>query len=74
MRPLLGVPDELAIIDVMCFGPPLKPSYKRWKKTLPQIMFWGRLDPRNVPTDEAIGDWIRTQRHRVMYRDESKVD
>ena len=26
VRPLLGVPDALAIIDVMCFGPPLKPS------------------------------------------------
>ena len=26
IKPLLEVPDELAIIDVMCFGPPLKPS------------------------------------------------
>ncbi len=25
LKPLLGVPDDLAIIDVMCFGPPLKP-------------------------------------------------
>ena len=25
IRPLLGVPEELAIIDVMCFGPPLRP-------------------------------------------------
>jgi len=38
IKPLLGVPEELAIIDVMCFGPPLKPSYKRWKKSLDQIM------------------------------------
>ena len=28
-KPLLGVPDDLSIIDIMCFGPPLKPSYKR---------------------------------------------
>jgi nitroreductase len=74
VRPLLGVPDELAIIDVMCFGPPAKPSYKRWKKTLPQIVSWDRFDPANLMTDAQVDDWIRTQRHRVMYRDESKVD
>ena len=26
VKPLRGVPDALAIIDVMCFGRPLKPS------------------------------------------------
>jgi 5,6-dimethylbenzimidazole synthase len=72
--PLVGVPDELAIVDVMCFRPPLKPSYKRWKKTLGQIMSWDRLDPAHVPTDAQVDQWVRTQRHRVTYRDESKVD
>ena len=74
VRPLLGVPDELAVIDVMCFGPPAKASYKRWKKMLPQIMSWDRFDPANRMTDTQIDEWIRTQRHKVMYRDESKVD
>jgi nitroreductase len=74
VRPLLGVPDELAIIDVMCFGPPARASYKRWKKTLPQITSWGRFDPANLMSDTQIDEWIRTQRHKVMYRDESKVD
>jgi len=74
VRPLLGVPEALSIIDVMCFGPPAKPSYKRWKKTLPQIMSWDRFDPDNLMTDAQIDEWIRTQRHKVMYRDESKVD
>jgi len=74
IRPMLGVPDELAIIDVMCFGPPAKPSYKRWKKTLPQIMSWDRFDVANHMTDAQVEEWIRTQRHKVMYRDESKVD
>lgn len=74
VKPLLGVPDALAIIDVMCFGPPLKPSYKRWKKTLPQIMSWDRFDPGNFMTDAQIDEWIKTTRHKVMYRDESKVD
>jgi len=48
VRPLLGVPEALSIIDVMCFGPPLKPSYKRWKKRLDQIVSWERLDPASV--------------------------
>ena len=74
VRPLLGVPTELAIIDVMCFGPPLKPSYKRWKKSLGQIMSWDRFDPANVMTDAQIDEWVRSTRHKVMYRDESRVD
>jgi len=74
VKPLLDVPDALSIIDVMCFGPPLKPSYKRWKKTLPQILNWDRLRPDNVMTDAEIDEWIRTTRHKVMYRDESRVD
>jgi nitroreductase len=74
VKPLLGVPDALSIIDVMCFGPPARPSYKRWKKTLPQIMSWDRFDPATLMTDAQVDEWIRTQRHKVMYRDESKVD
>jgi nitroreductase len=74
VRPLVGVPEPLAIIDVMCFGPPARPSYKRWKKRLDQIMSWDRLDPAAVMTDAEIDEWIRTQRHKVMYRDASRVD
>jgi len=74
MRPLLGVPEGIAVIDVMCFGPPLKPSYKRWKKTLPQIMNWERLEPNNCMTDGQIDEWIENTRHKVMYRDETKID
>ena len=74
MRPLLGVPEGISIIDVMCFGPPLKPSYKRWKKTLNQIMSWERFNPENYMTAEQIDEWIENVRHKVMYRDESKID
>ena len=74
IRPLLGVPDDLAIIDVMCFGPPLKPSYKRWKKRLGQIMSWDRFDPANFMREAQIDEWVKTTRHKVMYRDESKID
>ena len=74
VKPLLRVPDELAVIDVMCFGPPLKPSYKRWKKRLDQIVSWDRMDPADVMTDEQIDEWVKTTRHKVMYKDESKID
>lgn len=74
LRPLLGVPDELAIIDIMLFGVPAKAPYKRWKKTLPQIMSWDRFDMKNFMTVEQIEDWVRETRHKVMYRDEAKVD
>ena len=74
LRPLLGVPDDLAVIDIMAFGVPAKPPYKRWKKTLPQIMSWDRFDMKNHMTIEEIDAWVRETRHKVMYRDEAKVD
>jgi nitroreductase len=74
MRPLLGVPEELSIIDIFCFGPAAKPPYKRWKKTIEQIRSWERFDPRNHMTLEQIEAWIKETRHKVMYRDETKID
>jgi 5,6-dimethylbenzimidazole synthase len=74
LRPLLGVPDELAVIDIMAFGVPAKPPYKRWKKTLPQIVSWDRFDMKNHMSLDEIDQWVRETRHKVMYRDEAKVD
>jgi nitroreductase len=74
LRPLLGIPDDLAVIDIMLFGVPAKPPYKRWKKTLPQIRSFNRFDMANYMTVEQIDDWVRETRHKVMYRDETKVD
>jgi hypothetical protein len=58
----------------MCFGPPLKPSYKRWKKTLNQIVNWERFNPENYMSIAQIDAWVKSMRHKVMYRDESKID
>jgi nitroreductase len=74
IKPLLGVPQDLSIIDIMCFGPPLKPSYKRWKKTLDQIVNWERFNPTNYMTTEQIDEWIENTRHKVMFRDETQID
>lgn len=73
-KPLLGIPDDLSIIDIICFGPPLKPSYKRWKKELPEIMNWDKFNMENYWTNEELAEWIKTRRHRVMYRDAENVD
>lgn len=73
-KPLIGVPDELSIIDIMCFGPPKKPSYKRWKRELHEISNYDTFNMENFWTDEMIDEWIKTKRHRVMYRDADNVD
>ena len=66
--------DDLSLIDIMCFGPPASSPYTRWKKSLDQIMNIDRFTLANAPTDEQIDEWIRNERARVMYRDESRID
>ena len=73
-KPLIGLPDELAIIDIMCFGPPKKPSYKRWRRELTEISSYDRFNMDNFWTDEMIDEWIQNKRHRVMFRDADNVD
>ena len=74
IKPLLGIPEELSVLDIMCFGPPRKAPYKRWKKPLDDIISWDRFDAAQHLTAEQIDEWVRTQRHRVMYRDATNVD
>src|SRR5579863_5670836 len=57
IKPLLAVPEELSVIDVMCFGPPLKASYKRWKRPLDRIMNWDQFNPQNFMTSDEIEKW-----------------
>jgi 5,6-dimethylbenzimidazole synthase len=74
MKPLLGIPEELSVLDIFCFGPPAKEPYKRWKKELSQIVSWEHFDPAQFRTDEELDAWIAEQRHKVMYKDEKNVD
>jgi nitroreductase len=74
MKPLLGLPAELSVLDIMAFGPPAKAPYKRWRKSLEEIMNWNGFDPAHHMSDEQLEDWIGHQRHRVMYKDASKID
>jgi nitroreductase len=74
MKPLLGIPEELSVLDIMCFGKPAKPPYKRWKKELREIVNWNRFDPAHLVTEAQIDEWIATTRQKVMYKDEQNVD
>ncbi|MFP6727085.1 MAG: nitroreductase family protein [Alphaproteobacteria bacterium] len=73
-KPLLDVPDDLSVLDIMCFGLPAQPPYKRWKKDLDEIRSWNRFDMSKYQSAEDIDDWILNARAKVMYKDESLVD
>jgi nitroreductase len=74
MKPLLGIPQELSVLDIMCFGPPAKQPYKRWKKSLGEIVSWNRFEPAHFMSEAQIDEWVATTRHKVMYRDAHNVD
>jgi nitroreductase len=74
MKPLLGVPEELSVIDIMCFGPPSKVPYKRWKKSVDEITSWNQFDRSHFMTDAEIDEWVATKRHKALYRDAQNVD
>ena len=74
MKPLLGIPDELSVLDIFLFGPPAQKPYKRWRKSLEDISNRDRFDPAHFMSDDELAVWIKERRHRVMYKDASKID
>lgn len=74
MRPLLGIPEEIAVLDILLFGLPAAKPYKRWRRPSDEILHWDRYDRTQFMSDAELDDWIRTRRHRVMYKDASKID
>lgn len=74
MKPMLGIPDELSVIDIMCFGTAKKEPYKRHKRELSDIMSWNQFDQTHYMSMEELDDWIVNKRKRVMYRDEKNID
>ncbi len=74
MRPLLGIPDEISVLDIFLFGPPAAKPYKRWRRDLTEIKHMEKYDRSQFMDDDDLADWIKTRRHRVMYKDASKID
>jgi len=68
------LPAELSVLDIMCFGPPAKSPYRRWKKGLGEIINWNKFDQSHFMTDTQIDEWIEKTRHKVMYRDAENID
>lgn len=74
MRPLLGIPEDIAVLDIFLFGPPAAKPYKRWRRPLSEIVHQGSYNSDHFMSDADLRDWIKTRRHRVMYKDKSKID
>ena len=66
IHPLLGVPEDLTITDIMLFGMPLHPPVRRWKKQLAEIVSWDRFDMANFRSLAQIDDWMRDVRARMQ--------
>ncbi len=74
MRPLLGIPDEISVLDILLFGPPAAKPYKRYRRPMEEILHKDKYDMDQFMTDAELDDWIKTRRHRVMYKDASRID
>jgi len=74
MRPLLGIPDEISVLDIMLFGPAAAAPYKRWRRPPEEILHWDCYNRDHFMSDADLADWIKTRRHKVMYKDAAKID
>ena len=74
MRPILGIPDDISVLDIFLFGPPAQKPYKRWKKRQSEILSRERFAGDQHLSAEQIREWIKTRRHKVMFRDQSRID
>ena len=74
MRPLLGIPEEISVLDIFLFGPPDAKPYKRWRRDLPEILHRDGFDGSQFMTDDQLATWIKERRARVMFKDARQVD
>lgn len=74
LRPLLGIPEEISVLDILLFGPPAATPYKRWRRPLEEIAHRDSYDRQHFMSDDELADWIKTRRHRVMFKDATKID
>lgn len=74
MRPLLGIPDEISVLDIFLFGPPASKPYKRWRRDRDEILHYDMYNSDHFMSDDDLQDWIKKRRHRVMFKDAQNVD
>jgi nitroreductase len=54
IKPLLGIPNELSILDVILFGPASQKPYKRWRKPIKDIFSFDKFNIDNFISNEEI--------------------
>ena len=74
MRPLLGIPEEISVLDILLFGPPAARPYKRWRRPPEEIIHMDGYDRSQFMSDDDLAEWIRERRHKVMFKDASRID
>ena len=74
IKPLLKIPEQISVLDIMLFGPSAQKPYKRWRKNINEIINFDKFNKSNMMTDKEIEEWINTKRHKVMYKDSSRID
>ncbi len=74
MRPNLGIPDDISVLDIFLFGLPAKSLYNRWEIQAEEITSRGQFAKEQFLSLDQIKEWIKTRRHKVMYRDQSRID
>ena len=74
IKPLLKIPEQISVLDIMLFGPSAQKPYKRWRKNINEIINFDKFNKSNMMTDNEIEEWINTKRHKVMYKDSSRID
>jgi 5,6-dimethylbenzimidazole synthase len=74
MRPLLGIPDDISVLDIFLFGPAAATPYKRYRRPMEEIAHHDSYDTAHHMSEHELKDWIKSRRHRVMYKDSSRID
>ena len=74
MRPLLDIPNELSVLDIFLFGPAAAKPYKRWRRPMEEIHHKDQYNRDHFMSEAGLKEWIKSSRHRVMFKDASKID
>jgi nitroreductase len=68
LRDLLGVPDPLVPMAAVPIGWPHRKSDSRYRRTVGELVHWGRWDESRSPGDNDVADYVANTRQKAMYR------
>jgi len=50
------------VLDIFLFGPPAAKPYKRWRRSLDEILHHESYDHTHFMSDEDLEEWIKKRR------------